>query len=613
MRLIKSCLIVFIISFGFDPALAQQKTVLKDSTRIYADIESYSKRSKFTKFIYTLVFNPIKASTTKKNNKKKVYKKLIRKPYSVFEGKIIRHINIETLDPFGFSIGDTIVPSQNLLSKTANSLHVKTLGITIRNLLLFRQNQLFDSLIVKESERLIRSRPYIRDVSFFVTAASKNSDSVDVAIRALDIWSINPSGSASTSGFTVNMTDKNFLGLGHEFQNVYEWNSNKQTNSYITNYSIPNFRNTYIGTTLHYNILGSENYSRSLIIERPFFSPFAKWAAGLNLSQQFRQDSIRIPNLLFVPQRFKFNAQDYWAGHAVHLFKGNSEYERTTNLITAFRFLRIRYLEKPTELVDIQHMFADENLYLTSVGVSTRKYVQDRYLFKYGMVEDVPMGRVFSVTMGIQKRNSIVRPYIGARFSFGNYYSWGYFGYDCQYGTFFKKSKSEQGVLSLSANYFTGLKEIGKWKFRQFVKPQVIVGINRFEYDSLTLNQGFGLHGFNSKGSSGTSRAMLTLQTQGYAPWNFIGFRFGPFITWSMGLLGNSQNRFKNSKVYSQIGIGVLIKNENLVLNTFQVSIAFYPVIPGVGQNIFKTNSYKTSDFGLADFEIGKPSIVSFQ
>ncbi len=613
MQSIKSCLLIFIIFFGYDPAFAQQKIVPKDTTKIYADIATYSKRSKFTKFIYTLIFNPIKAVTIKKNSKKKVYKKLIRKPYSVFEGKVIRHINIVTLDPFGYSIGDTIVPSQNLLSKTGNSLHVKTLNITIRNLLLFRQNQLFDSLIVKESERLVRSRPYIRDVSFYVSPTSINSDSVDIAIRALDIWSIIPGGSASTSGFGVNLTDKNFLGLGHEFQNFYEWNSDKRTNSYVTNYSIPNFRNTFIGTTLHYNILGSENYNRSLIIDRPFFSPFAKWAAGISLSQQFRQDSIRIPNLLFVPQRFKLNAQDYWAGHAIHIFKGNSEYDRTTNLISSVRFLRIRYLEKPTELIDTQHMFANENLYLLSFGLSTRQYVQDRYIFKYGVVEDVPIGKVFSITMGIQERNNEVRHYVGARISFGNYYSWGYFGYDCDYGTFLGNSKSEQGVLSLSANYFTGLKEIGKWKFRQFVKPQLTLGINRFEYDSLTLNQGFGIDGFNSKGSSGTSRAMLTLQTQAYAPWNFIGFRFGPFFTWSMGLLGDPQNRFKNSKLYSQIGIGFLIKNENLVLNTFQVSIAFYPVIPGVGQNIFKTNSYKTSDFGLADFEIGKPSIVIFQ
>jgi hypothetical protein len=106
---------------------------------------------------------------------------------------------------------------------------------------------------------------------------------------------------------------------------------------------------------------------------------------------------------------------------------------------------------------------------------------------------------------------------------------------------------------------------------------------------------------------------LFTVQTQSYAPWNFIGFRFGPFITYSLGMLGNSSSGFRNSKVYSQIGLGVLIKNENLVLNAFQISITFYPVIPGNGQNIFKTNSYQTTDFGFRDFEIGKPGTVTYQ
>ena len=39
--------------------------------------------------------------------KKKTYKKLIQKPYSTFEGKVIRHISITTLDPFGYLIADT--------------------------------------------------------------------------------------------------------------------------------------------------------------------------------------------------------------------------------------------------------------------------------------------------------------------------------------------------------------------------------------------------------------------------------------------------------------------------------------------------------------------------
>ena len=78
-------------------------------------------------------------------------------------------------------------------------------------------------------------------------------------------------------------------------------------------------------------------------------------------------------------------------------------------------------------------------------------------------------------------------------------------------------------------------------------------------------------------------------------------------------ILGDEGTRFKNSKVYSQVGVGVLIKNANLVFNTFQLSISFYPLIPGLGQNIFKTNSFKTTDFGFRDFEFGKPSMVVYQ
>jgi len=606
----KNVLLLFILScLASNLAFAQQTPAKKDSTHLYKNIETYSKRSKLAKWLYPLIFKSVAVVPSKR----KKYRKLIIKPYNSFEGKIIRHINIETLDPFGFSIGDTIVPSQNFISETGNNLHIKSLSITIRNLLLIRQNQIFDSLLVKESERLIRSRDYIRDVSFKVKATAANSDSVDIFIRTLDIWSINPNGSVSPSSLSVDLTDQNFLGLGHTFQNVYSGDYSKGTTSFITNYSIPNIKNTYIGAKLHFDILGHENYNRGFAIDRPFFSPFAKWAAGVYFTQQFVLDSVRSENSLFIPQRLRFNVQDYWAGHAIQLFKGNSEYDRTTNFISSLRFLRMRYLEKPVEVLDLAHKYADENLYLASIGLSTRKYVQDKYIFKFGVTEDVPIGKVFSITGGYQERDNSGRIYLGARISSGYYATWGYLASNIEYGTFFRNSHPEQGMLSAGFIYFTGLLEAGKWKFRQFVKPQVTFGVNRFSYDSLTINQGFGIEGFNSLGLSGTSRLLLTLQTQSYAPWNFIGFRFGPFFTCALGMLGDASSGFRNSKVYAQMGVGLLIKNEMLVLNAFQISIAFYPSIPGMGRDILKTNSIRTTDFSLRDFEIGKPGIVLFQ
>lgn len=594
---------ILIKDFGF----AQQTSVKNDSTKLYRDVESFSKRSKFTTFIYKMVFKPTKQNVTKK--------KLIQKPYSSFEGKTIRHIYVETLNPFGYSIDDTAAVAQNFLAKAGNKLHVKSQSFTIRNLLLIRKNQPFDALLAKESERLLRSRDFVKDVSFFVKVAAKNSDSVDVYIRVLDIWSLIPNLKVanSTSGTTIDLTDKNFLGLGHEFKTVYNWNYVEATNAFITNYSIPNIKNTYIRTTLHYEIDGQKNFIKSIDFERPFFSPLAKWAAGANFTQQFRNDSIWINDSLFVQQQFKFNAQDYWAGFATQLFKGSSVDERSTNLITTARFLRVRYLENPSVALDSLHVFTNENFYFASIGISSRKYVQDKNIFKFGIIEDVPIGKVFSLTGGYQDKSYNGRIYLGARISMGDYYSWGFLSSNFEYGTFVNASHIEQGAFKSEIIYFSNLFEIGKWKFREFLKSQVMLGINRFPTDSLTINDGNGLDGFNSSKLFGTNRILLTLQTQSYAPINFIGFHFGPFLMCTFGMLGNAETGFKKSKLYTQIGLGVLIRNENLVLNSFQISIAFYPSIPGIGEDVFKMNSFKTTDFGFKNFDTGKPNVVTYQ
>ncbi len=606
----KTILIFFFFSIlASDFAFAQKDTTKADPEKFYENLEAYSGRSKFTQFMYRMVFKP----TASASKKKKAYKKLIRKPYSAFEGKIIRHINIVTLDPFGNSIADTIVSSQNFIMRGGNKMHIKSQHSTIRNLLLIRQNQVFDSLLVKESERLVRSQPYVRDVSFFILATSKNSDSVDIFIRELDTWSIIPKVVVSGSRIAFNILDGNFLGLGHEFRNIYSWQHTTGEDAFSTNYFIPNIRDTYINSTLNYSTDEHRNFTESISVDRPFFSPLAKWGAGALIKQEYRRDTLHINDSLYLMQKYKFSVQDYWAGNAFQLFKGNTVNMRTTNFISAVRFIRIRFTDKPVEMYDTASLYSNENLYLGSIGISQRKYVQDKFIFNFGLIEDIPIGKVFSLTGGYQERNNTGSLYLGARVAFGNYYSWGYLSSNFEYGTYFRQSHSRQGIFSANIIYFTGLLEIGKWKFREFVKPQLILGINRLSYDSLTLNDGYGLDGFNSPSLSGNSRMIFTMQSQAYAPWNFIGFRFGPFISCSIGMLSDRETGFKNSKVYAKIGVGILIKNDYLVFSTFQLSLAFYPVIPGKGENVFKVNSFRTNDFIIGDYIIGKPAPIHYQ
>ena len=161
--------------------------------------------------------------------------------------------------------------------------------------------------------------------------------------------------------------------------------------------------------------------------------------------------------------------------------------------------------------------------------------------------------------------------------------------------------------------YYTNIFEIGNWKFRQFAKPQLTIGINRLPGETITINDESGIRGFGSPLSTWTRKVLLTLQTQAYAPWKILGFRFGPYLISSLELFGDEESGFNRSKLYSRFSLGILIKNEYLVFNNLRLSIIFYPLLPGSGANIFKFNSGSPRDFSLQDFVIRKPGTVAFQ
>lgn len=590
---------------------AQQKPVKKDSLRGYRNIERYSKKRGITKFIHKLIFKPV--DSKKPENKKK--DKVVLKSYGQYEGKIIRKINITTLDPFGFSEKDTTRKARNGFERFGNNIHVRSSRLTIKNLLLIRKNRPLDSLLVKESERLIRSQRYIRAVDITTKYAETGTDSVDLEIRVLDSWSLIPNASGSTSKTTFELTERNFLGTGHEFDNTYRQRFDNGRSAISTKYTIPNILNTYIRTSLAYNVDERSNYSKSVTVDRPFFSAFAKWGAGVYIAQDFKVDSLPDATGQYGKQNFKVGTQDVWVGKALQIFDGNSEEDRTTNFITSFRFVRRNYSEFPTAEYDSLKFFSDENFYLAGFGVTSRKFIQDKYLFNYGITEDVAIGKVYAMTIGYQNKNHINRLYIGGRFSFGQYFEWGYFSTNVEYGTFFRGPITQQTVLSVEANYFTNLIELGDWRLRQFVKPKVIIGNNRIETiaDRLSLNEENGISGFNSYKLRGTKKALLMLQTQSYSPWNLGGFRFNPFLSYTVGVLSDEQNNLFKGKAYSQIGVGVIISNDFLVFNSFQFSFSYYPSIPEDGNSNIQTNSFKTTDFGMQNFEFGKPQIVPYQ
>lgn len=610
MFLNKKIVVFILLCFSLQSIYAQSDTLKektktkKDTTEIYNRIRNYSKKNKFTKTLHKLIFR------AKKPRKKDEL--LVSNDTTNFDGKIIRKINIITLDPFGHSVVDSTVMPKNWGERTGNRLHLKTKKIAIKNLLLIRKNTVYDSYKVQETERLIRSQRYVTAVRISNKVVGMAADSVDVTIRVLDSWSTIPRFSVSSNQMSIGFKEKDFFGSGQQLEYRYTNRFDDGRNGNDATYTIPNIKNTYIGAALHYNMDLDNNYSKSIDIERDFYSPLTKWAGGVYIGQNFRKDTLQAPDLTYAYQPFKYNFQDLWGGHATKVFE--DENKAITNLIVAARFLNVDFTETPSEVYDPTNFYSDQKLLLAGIGLNRRKFIKDSYIFRNGQTEDVPIGRIYGITLGYQYKNTFWRPYAGAQFSFGNYYRLGFLSMNFEAGTFFHQSKTYETAFLLESNYFTKLFTIGNWKLRQFVNPKLVIGVNRENIigDELNINEQNGLAGFNSA-IYGTSKAVLSLQTQTYSPHSVLGFRLNPFFNYSIAVLGSPDNAMLRSKPYSKITLGLLISNDYLVFSSFQLSLSYYPSIPNQGDNVFKTNTFETSDYGLQSFELAKPRIVDYK
>lgn len=606
----KKIIVVYLVFCFYSECIFAQVKAQDSTTTIYNEIHDLSKKSKFNKFVYKLLFRSSALIDQNSNTEKKVQAKPNISNKS--NGKIIRKIIIETLDPFGQSVSNESKKPQNTFERFGNSIHLKTKEFTIKNLLLFRKFDLCDSLVLKESERLIRSQRYIREVVVTPIFLGASNDSVDVKIRVLDSWSLIPNGSYSSNQSSLKLTERNIFGLGHQISGNLQNRLDTKEQAFFARYSINNIKNSFIRLDLEYSNEFNNNSRRSVNLSRPFYSVFAKNAGGIFFENTLTTEFFPVADSL-VATPIKFEFQEYWYGRAFRLEKNSVKDAVYTNFITAVNFNRRAYLLNPDVSLDSSSFFTTEQNFIGYIGLSKQRFFQDNYVFNYDIIEDIPYGHNIALIFGYQDKNNRSRWYSGITISKGQKYSFGYFSSFFEWGSFYNKGYTEQTALKVGFNYFSPLIYIGKWRFRQFIKPTYIWGNNRdasFK-DQLTINDYYGIEGFNNR-ILGSQKWIFSLQTQSYVPGSWYGFRFSPYINISMASLAKEKALF-DSKVFSKYSIGVQINNDFLVFNSFQISFSYYPYIPFEGADILKTNSFENTDLTLNDFQLGKPGYIRFE
>ncbi len=602
---------IFLLLFCLFPFQLKAQ-IENDSIGFYKKLGVRSKKSKLTSWLFDNIV--VMQKQAPKNKKHKTSKKV--NPFKAFQGKIIRSIEIRVLDPFGLSVNDTSRVAGNRLERYGNNLHITSKEFLVRNQLLFEKFDSLDMLRLSESERILRQSPYISDARIYVKSSAqsqkKSSDSVDIAVWIQDQWTLLPESGFEPAYPNILLKDRNFAGLGVNFRQEIGYKFSNQQIFLQGQYGLFNFRKTFLSGYFNYQI-SDEKSSVGIAFDRPFFSPLARWAGGLQVNRTFTRffpylDSEKTSRSFPID----YNLIDGWLGRSWQLQKGKSVEKQSTSIIAGFRISALKYTRRPGIESDTFYQNANQILTLATIGLARREFYKEKYLYRFGANEDVPTGYAFQFITGhLNREFGEIQYYLGLSASGGILIeNKGYFAAQLAYGNFFNKSNVNTGLVRANVNYFSNLAQYGRWSLRQFVSLSSIFGIDQAAYNFINLN-GSQLYGFNSSSVRGKSKAILNLETVLYMPYNIFGFRLAPVLFLGLGKIGNNMESLLNSKIYQAISIGLLVRNENLVLKTFELSIGFYPYISGGDwYRLLPISSYKLK---VRDFALPKPEVLVFE
>ncbi len=538
---------------------------------------------------------------------------LIQREYEKHTYKIVRRIDIMSLDAFGYSIHDTTRVPKNIFEKLGNSLHVKTGRGLIRNKLLFEKMMPLEPLALVESERLLRQTDYLLDARIIVNEETTTQDSVDVFVITKDIFSLGGSGSFSPSSGRGRLTlrELNFLGQGHRAEGSYRFNLDAPRSWEAAGYyTVENIGRTYITADVAYV---DKNFykEKSAFLRREFFATNTKYAGAVGAS--WIEERIMLPPTSedSIPRysNLAYNRQDAWLGRSFKFKSYNLGYEPRGRLIAGLRLINTNYSVKATE------NFQDNTLIMGSVGYSVRKYYKDRYLFGFGRTEDIPAGTLVSLTAGFENGDLRRREYVGAALSMAKYTpTFGYLYGKASYDSFVREGEWEQGVLKLESLYFTKLTEWNNWKLRHFIWGRGTWGINRHPEELLSINNENGIRGFRSNLLRGSRRVALNYEANLYTPFSLFGFKLATVFFADVAWLstGNKSIPFRDAP-YRGYGVGLRFRNEFLSFSTIQFLVSYYPKLPpNETINEFKIFEASRPYYDFRDFQFSRPGVADF-
>ncbi len=506
------------------------------------------------------------------------------------EGKRINSIYIEHKHFGTFGFNDS-TKTPKFITKAANSLHNFTKENTIRKNLFFHENEYMNPLVIAYNEKWLRDLPYIQDARIIAFPLVNDSNSVDLYVITKDVF---PFGGSlqfkSANAYDASATIENINDMGNAFNVYHNFDINRKDKAgWGVNYMARNILGSFIdinvgANSLENNYANLETSASNIYIKGslPLLTPLSKWTGGFEWSRSENKNEFPFKwtdsfyNATLKYQRAHF---DSWIGYQLFNKPWKMSNDRYRHFIQ-YRYLNNEFNERPNNYslqIDKNYQNVIANLF--SYTLFKQNIIRTQYLYGFGRNEDLPTGKSMTITTGHYQRENEKLPYLG--FTLESYQLLSNEGFRHLY---LSSGSSYQNKDLLDFKILASIEKISKllylesgYKYRSIINLSFAETLKNKFNDALLINSIYGIPQLNKERIKGGTRLSANWESIWYNSTSFYGFRQSPFIFGNITYIRTVGEPIGNGDIYSSIGGGSRIRNENLVFGTIEIKAFYFP------------------------------------
>ena len=506
-----------------------------------------------------------------------------------YTGKRINSITIEQHD-FLSSIDSKDSKMKDLFSKLGNSLQSNSKSRAIKENLFFKEWDVFDPSIIAYNEKWLRDLNYIQDAKIMAMITPYDTNQVDIIVVTKDLFSYGGEVLLNNKdAYSAKLNNINLLGSGNSVQVIQNFeNERKPKSGWGYDVGLSNILGTFISVNAGVNQFGNNLVNNDLSakknyisVQRPILHPNSKWLGGMEYLETVNENVFPGKWDSIFDQQLNYNLKhkDIWVGYQLTKNKKQININEYRQFIQ-YRHLENNFKERPIDyLLQLDRNYQNLKANFLSYTLVKQSVYRTRYLYGLGRYEDLPIGQSLTWTTGQYKIEQDHSAYLGFKFE--------------QY-KLSKKENYTHIIANIASSYInqslqdirflSSLEQFSKLKYlnnglgyRQIINLSFTQTLRNKYNESLRINSIYGIPQLNKEQIKGGTRISSNWETVFYNNRALWGFKSAPFVFGNITYIRTMGDPIQKGDIYTAIGSGLRVRNENLVFGTIELKGCYLP------------------------------------